>query len=233
MTGHSGLGIIASMETYTTFPTLEALQGPQPGLRALLFDMDGTLFQTEEIHGEVLREMARDFGLVPPFPPSEVEARLKGMSDSQVVALARDWPGFPKGMTVEQFVDEKNQRLGKIIPRIAVSKWTSPQLKELIVKARTLGINTAVVTSSERVVTDLLLKTAGMTALFDLVLTLQDVKFAKPHPWPYLQAMLHLGVGPRETLIFEDSKPGLASAVASGARAIQVDWWTGLVIWPE
>ena len=75
-------------------------------------------------------------------------------------------------------------------------------------------------------ITDQLLRAAGLTALFDLVITLQDVKFAKPHPWPYLQAMQQLGIGPRETVIFEDSAPGLASANEAGAWVIEAQWWT-------
>lgn len=232
MTGRSERGMMRTMEIMTTFPTLEALRAPQPSLRAILFDMDGTLFQTEEIHGEVLREMAQDWKLRPPFPPSEVEARLKGMSDAQVVELARSWEGFPLTLSVEDFIQEKNQRLQRLIPRIPVQQWCSSELVKLLHDSRAQGLATAVVTSSERVVTDLLLKTAHLTSLFDTVITLQDVRHAKPHPWPYLQAMLQLGVGPRETVIFEDSTPGLASARASGARAIQVDWWSGLAIHP-
>lgn len=213
------------MESLTTFPTLEALQRAQPGLRALLFDMDGTLFQTEEIHGEALRHMARDWGLRPPFPPHEVEARLKGMSDRQVMELARSWPGFPESMNVERFVGEKNARLLELIPLAPMHQWVSPELIALIDRARAEGLLTAVVTSSERVITDLLLRLSGVDRKLDLVITLQDVRFAKPHPWPYLQAMLQLGVGPRESVIFEDSAPGLAAARASGVRTIHADWW--------
>lgn len=214
------------MEILKSFPDFSALQTGHPNLRALLFDMDGTLFQTEEIHGEVLRQMARDWGLQPPFPPHEVEARLKGMSDRQVMELARHWPGFPADMTAERFVADKNSRLIEMIPQVKMQSWLSPAITRLIQQARQSGVMTAVVTSSERAITDMLLSLSGLDKQMDLVLTLQDVKFAKPHPWPYLQAMLTLGIGPREALIFEDSPPGLASAVASGARVIQVDWWT-------
>jgi HAD superfamily hydrolase (TIGR01509 family) len=213
------------MEVLTTFPTLEALQRGHEGLRAVLFDMDGTLFRTEEAHGEALREMASAWGLAPPFPPEEVEARLKGLADEQVWQLARTWPGFPPGLTTHDFVAEKNRRLLALIPGLAVSDWTSPQLHSLLRAARRSGMATGLVTSSERVVTDLLLKVAGVRELFDLVITLQDVDFPKPHPFPYLKAMIQLGVGPRETVIFEDSPTGLQAARACGARFIKADWW--------
>jgi HAD superfamily hydrolase (TIGR01509 family) len=69
------------------------------------------------------------------------------------------------------------------------------------------------------------LSVAGARDLFDVIITLQDVAHPKPHPFPYLKAMIQLGVGPRETVIFEDSLTGLQSAQASGARFIQADWW--------
>ena len=213
------------METHTKFPTFEALHRAQPQLRALLFDMDGTLFQTEEFHGEALKQMAHQWGLIPQFPLDELEIKFKGMQDRQVMEEIRDWPGFPASMTGDLFVAEKNARLLNIIPSVPVQNWVARPIVEMIEQARTKGMLTAVVTSSEREITDVLLRASGLDRLMDLVITLQDVRHAKPHPWPYLQAMLHLGVGPRETVIFEDSPPGLMSAQASGGRVIHAAWW--------
>jgi HAD superfamily hydrolase (TIGR01509 family) len=218
------------METYDLFPTLQALKLPHPGLRALFFDMDGTLFQTEEMHGEVLRGMARDWGIQPPFPAHQVEERLKGYSDAQVVEMARSWRGFPAGMTTEAFVEEKNRRLLALIPTLDSGRWSSPALARLLADGRADGLCTALVTSSEDVVTHALLKASGLRGVFDVVITLQDVAHAKPHPEPYLRAMLALNVGPRETVVFEDSVPGLAAARAAGVRVVKADWWKGWVI---
>jgi HAD superfamily hydrolase (TIGR01509 family) len=188
--------------------------------------MDGTLFQTEEIHADVFRLMARDWRILPPYPIQELEMRLKGMTDQQVLELARDWPGFPPDMDTKKFIAEKNQRLLELIPHIPLNKWCAPEMKEFLIEAIKNDILLAVVTSSERVVTDKLLSVSGLSAFFQLVITLQDVKQPKPHPGPYLQAMLALNVGPRETLIFEDSRPGLEAATKAGARVIEAQWWS-------
>lgn len=213
------------METLTTFPKLKELQLTKPDLRALLFDMDGTLFRTEEIHGEVLRLMASKWGLKPPFPQSEAEERLKGMSDTQVMELAKTWDGFPPQMDALKFIAEKNRLLLELIPKIELTQWISTEIIEFIIESKKSGLLVAIVTSSERVITNKLLSLSGLDKEIDLVITLQDVVNPKPHPGPYLKAMMTLGVGPSETLIFEDSPPGLASAQASGARVIKVDWW--------
>lgn len=214
------------MDVFTEFPTLSTVCDRHPALRGVLFDMDGTLFQTEEIHADVLRQMAIDWKIRPPFPPEEVEMRLKGMADRQVLAMARSWPGFPADMDEESFINEKNRQLLELIPRSPLNSWCAPAMVEFLHEAKAAGLILAIVTSSERVITDQLLKASGLTTLFDLVITLQDVRFAKPHPWPYLQAMQQLNIGPRETVIFEDSAPGLAAANASGARVIEAQWWT-------
>lgn len=214
------------MEIRTSFPKLKELLPTQPGLRALLFDMDGTLFKTEEIHGAVLRQLASNWGLRPPFPPSEVEERLKGMSDTQVLELAKSWEGFPPHMNAAIFIQEKNKLLLQLIPTLEIKTWCSEELMDFIDESKRGGLLVSVVTSSERVITNLLLKLSGLDKILDLVITLQDVAIPKPHPGPYLKAMLTLGVGPRETIIFEDSPPGLVSATASGARVIQAAWWS-------
>ncbi|MFP5458408.1 MAG: HAD family hydrolase [Bacteriovoracia bacterium] len=213
------------MEILKSFPTLSSLRASQPNLRALLFDMDGTLFQTEEHHADVLRQMAQEWKIVPPFPPHELEDRLKGMADRQVLELARNWQGFPAHFDEASFIAEKNKKLLELIPQTPIERWCSQDLVGLLHEAKQAQLLTAVVTSSERVITDQFLHTSQLRPLFDLVITLQDVTHPKPHPAPYLQAMLHLNVGPRDTLIFEDSRPGLEAATRAGARVIEVQWW--------
>lgn len=213
------------MDIFSSFPTLQDLRSRHPALRGVLFDMDGTLFQTEEIHADVLRQMAVDWKIRPPFPPEEVETRLKGMADRQVLAIARSWQGFPADLDDAAFIQEKNDRLLKMIPHSPLEKWCAPAMTQFLNEAKAAGLILAIVTSSERVITDQLLEVSGLASLFDLVITLQDVRFAKPHPWPYLQAMQQLNIGPRETVIFEDSTPGLTSARESGAWVIEAQWW--------
>lgn len=63
----------------------------------------------------------------------------------------------------------------------------------------------------------------GCVCWFDLILTSEDVTKSKPDPEGYLKAMEHFGVTPAETMIFEDSGPGLAAALASGAAVFKVE----------
>ncbi len=213
------------MEVFSQFPTLQAVKEHHPDLRGVLFDMDGTLFQTEELHADILRQMAIDMNIRPPFPAHEVEARLKGMADKQVFEQAKFWPGFPQNLSADSFIEDKNSRLLTRIPVLPLEHWCAREMLSFLQHCRDEKLILGLVTSSERVITQALLEASRTHHLFDHIITLQDVKHAKPHPWPYLQAMQHLGLGPRETLIFEDSAPGLEAARKSGARVIEAKWW--------
>ncbi|MBY0516008.1 MAG: HAD family phosphatase [Bacteriovoracaceae bacterium] len=213
------------MEVFTQFPTLSALKPLQPSLRGVLFDMDGTLLQTEELHADVLREMAIDYKISPPFPPQELQERLKGMADAQVWKMAQDWKGFPSQLSVEDFIHDKNNRLIQLIPKVPLSSWCSEKMIHFLKEAKKEDILLAIVTSSERVITDQLIKHGDLKKYFDLIITLQDVVLPKPNPGPYLKAMQLLNLGPRDTLIFEDSITGMTAAKATGARVIEAKWW--------
>jgi HAD superfamily hydrolase (TIGR01509 family) len=207
------------------FPTLEALLIDQPELRGVLFDMDGTLFKTEELHAEVFQKLAFEWKIQLPPSRAAIDGQLRGMSDRQVIEMARGWPGFPQHLDVEDFIQLKNQKLIEMIPHIPLETYTSVELTDFLKTAKKEKMCLGLVTSSERVVTEVFLKHTGVFDLFDLIITFQDVKNPKPHPEPYIKALTQLNLGPRETVIFEDSVPGLESAEASGCRVIKAEWW--------
>ncbi len=213
------------MHHLSTFPHFADIRRTFPELGGILFDMDGTLFKTEEVHAEALKSMAAHWRIRPPFPPEEIQERLKGMADHQVLELAKSWPGFPVDLDVRAFVEEKNRRVIELLKTLPLASWGAHQFKAFLAEAKREKLRLAIVTSSERAVTDALVEAAGLASSFDLIITLQDVTHPKPHPAPYLMAMERLGLAPSATLIFEDSAPGLAAARASGAHAVEVSWW--------
>ena len=96
-----------------------------------------------------------------------------------------------------------------------------PGARELLRELREQGVPTALVTMSmsrmARVITELIDFHA-----FDLVIGGDDVTHAKPHPAPYLQACAALGVDPADTVAFEDSLTGTASAIAAGTVTVGI-----------
>jgi HAD superfamily hydrolase (TIGR01509 family) len=96
-----------------------------------------------------------------------------------------------------------------------------PGAMELLAEVRAAGIPTALVTMSLRSLAELVVSSIDF-ASFDVIVSGDDVTHAKPHPEPYLTAAGLLGVDIAECVALEDSLPGLASAVASGAVSIGI-----------
>ena len=94
----------------------------------------------------------------------------------------------------------------------------------LLIEAKNAGMTLALVTSSERVVTDELLRMGNVRDYFSLVITRDDVPKHKPDPLPYLKALELTGHDATEVMIFEDSEVGIEAAKGSGAIVMRADW---------
>lgn len=212
------------MENFTKVPTLSELLAPHPILRGVLFDMDGTLFNTEPLHAQVFLELARELKVNLPSQ-RELDHQFKGMTDRQVLEHARSLLNFPQDLSFDSFIEMKNTKLLQVISQSNHLTWSSETLRRLLEDIRSSQLNLALVTSSERIITEALLQKAGYREYFDLILTLQDVTDPKPHPGPYIKAMQLLNLGRLECLIFEDSPTGMKAGLESGCRTAQVSWW--------
>ncbi|GAB2459618.1 HAD family hydrolase [Conyzicola lurida] len=112
-----------------------------------------------------------------------------------------------------------------------------PGAMELLAELREAGVPTALVTMSLRTMAQLVVDSIPFDA-FDAIVSGDDVTHAKPHPEPYLTGASLLGVDIADCVALEDSQPGLASAVASGAVSIGIPLMVpiaesdGHTIWP-
>jgi beta-phosphoglucomutase len=206
-------------------PTLTELKAGFPSLKALFFDMDGTLFNTESIHAEAMFLIAKKYKIRPPFPPEAVHQLMMGKADHLVFEIIKDWEGVPKDWTAMDFISEKNANLIELLKTSDSNIWFAKEVLSLLNEARNNGLFVALVTSSEKVVTEELLRIAKLDKFFDYVLTRDDTPHVKPDPWPYLKAREVSGFEVFETLIFEDSNVGLEAATTSGAHVIKVEWY--------
>lgn len=206
-------------------PTLAELKAGFPSLKALFFDMDGTLFNTETVHAEAMFMIAKKYKIRPPHPPEAVHQLMMGKADHLVFEIIKDWEGVPKEWTAEDFISEKNQNLSELLKTTPSESYFSPHVHNLLKEARDGGLFIALVTSSEKVVTEELLRIAKLDTFFDFVLTRDDSPQVKPHPWPYHKAREVSGFEVFEILIFEDSHVGLEAATTSGAHVIKVEWY--------
>ncbi|MCY7412924.1 MAG: HAD family hydrolase [Salinibacterium sp.] len=122
-------------------------------------------------------------------------------------------------LTEDEIVDHLTDRVLEQLSEFG-APWR-PGAIALLQEIRDAGIPTALVTMSVKRMADRIVAQLGFTG-FDLIVSGEDVEHPKPHPAPYLQAATQLGVEIERCIALEDSVPGVASAVASGAVTIAV-----------
>lgn len=184
-----------------------------PELRAVLFDMDGTVVDSEHLWAHAMRMIAADLGGT---LTEEALARTTGLSvpasvDLMLTELGSDLPH-------EQATE---QLLARTADVFAAELMWQPGAQELIDALRAEGVTTALVTNSPRVVVDVAMERLGGHR-FDRAVCGDEVSVHKPDPEPYLTAMSMLDLPAEQCLAVEDSPSGTAAAVAAGIPVLVV-----------
>ncbi|WP_337843943.1 HAD family phosphatase [Thermus sp.] len=173
-------------------------------LKALLFDLDGTLADTDPLHLLAWREALKPFGLE--VDPSFYRARISGRLNPEIV---RDLLGLT-GEKAEALIAQKEARFRALAQGLS----PTPGLPELLGKARAKGLLWGVVTNAPKENASHVLEALGLSP--PLLVLAEEVGRGKPDPLPYRVALARLGVRPEEALAFEDSPSGVRSAVGAG-----------------
>jgi len=182
--------------------------------KAVLWDMDGTLIDSEPYWMLSESRLAKQYG----GTWSEKDAlQLIGNDLFHASDILRNQFGI-EDMTTREVIDRLTD---EVIEQLRTKLPWRPGALELLVELRKAGIKTALVTMSMRTMALTVADQIDFQA-FDVVVAGDDVTNGKPHPEPYLRAAELLGVAPEDCLAFEDSPTGLASAEAAGCHAIGV-----------
>ena len=180
---------------------------------AVLWDMDGTLVDTEPHWMAAERDLMAEFGL-PWAPQDGVEVLGLPLPTAAEVLRARGVP-----LPGEAIVD---RLLACVVNAVAESVPWQPGARELLVALAEAGVPCALVTMSYRSLADAVTRHAPEGS-FAAVIAGDEVVHGKPHPEPYLRAAKALGVDIAACVAIEDSPPGVGSALASGARTLGVE----------
>lgn len=186
---------------------------PSP-FAAVVFDLDGTLIDTESLCNEAGVEACAALGLPVDLPFFE---SLAGIDDRTRVRLIEEHAGA----TVElaAFFAEWDRRCSE---RFARGIPLKPGALDLLGMLEESGVPVALATSSRRGPAEEKVEAAGLRRHFRTMVTFDDVAAPKPAPDPYLLAVERLGVEPSRALAFEDSETGARSAHAAGLTVVQV-----------
>jgi HAD superfamily hydrolase (TIGR01509 family) len=182
-------------------------------IRAVVFDLDGVIIDSEEVWEEVRRGYVAEFGRQ--FLPDSQD-RMMGMSTPEWSRHLADEVGVPR--TGEQVAADV---LGRMAERYRADL---PLIAGAVAAVRRLGgsFTLALASSSARILIDQVLATAGLTDAFVVTLSTEEVPRGKPAPDVYLAATEKLGLTPEVCAAVEDSSNGLRSAAAAGLAVIAV-----------
>jgi HAD superfamily hydrolase (TIGR01509 family) len=185
-----------------------------PAIKAVVFDLDGLMFNTEEVftHSgtELLRRRNRP-------APRELFDRMMGRRPYEAIQVMIDMMELTE--TPDELLAESEQIFSGMLD---VHLAPMPGLYELLELIELRQLPKGVATSSPRRYLLNLLQRFRLEQRFPVTLTAEDVSQGKPHPEIYLKAAERLGVLPGQMLVLEDSEAGTKAAAAAGAHIISV-----------
>lgn len=190
--------------------------------QAVLFDLDGTLIESEHLWLKAEQITMSTWGV--DWLPGDQEACLGGPFE-RVVAYMRD-----RVFEYDDSADVTSRAISDTLISNIVHLFSTtdiewrPGAREIVHETHRLGIPTAIVTASWRVLLDTVVTNMSrQVGQFTVTVAGDEVPHSKPNPFPYLEASRRLEVDILSCLAIEDSPTGAASAIAAGARTIAVE----------
>ena len=183
--------------------------------KAVYWDMDGTLIDSEPLHLESLVFGLKGLGIA---PPPDLHQRVLGVAAMPVYEMLRAECGLR--LSFEEWIPRKYTHYLENAPRLQAR----PGALEIFRALKASGVAQAVVSNSDRMVVNANMSALGLHEAGMRSIARNDVKNGKPDPEPYLRAAFLTGIDPAETVVMEDSVPGAMAGLAAGMRTI---------FWPE
>jgi HAD superfamily hydrolase (TIGR01509 family) len=183
-------------------------------IRAVVFDLDGLMLNTEDVFELAGVELLGRRGLE---MTDTIRRGMMGLRPTEAFTVLKSATGLSESL--DELMDET--RL--IFAEFSLNRLsTMPGLLELLELTDQLRLPRAVATSSPRAYMTHLLTQFELLHRFHVTLTAEDVSRGKPHPEIYLAAAQRLSVAPEEMLVLEDSETGSRAAAAAGALVVSV-----------
>jgi HAD superfamily hydrolase (TIGR01509 family) len=185
-----------------------------PPPRAVVFDLDGLMFNTEDLYQDVGTEMLRRRGKT--FD-AELLDGMMGRPANAALQLMIDYHQLD--CTVGDLIVETDSLFADLLEHRLEQM---PGLADLLVALERASLPKAIATSSGPTFVRRVLDHFSLAPRFEFILTCDDIREGKPHPEIYLLAASRLGCLPQEMLVLEDSQNGCRSAVTAGAIVVAV-----------
>jgi beta-phosphoglucomutase len=190
-------------------------------LRAAVFDFDGVIVDSEPLHYRALRDALRPEGVE--ISEGEYLQIYLAYDDREAIRLALEHHGqSPDPARRDQIEARKVETFLRLIPGIPVFDGARD-----LVRALEAEMPLAIASGARHDEVDAILRGVGLRDAFAAIVGAEDAPRTKPDPAPYLEAVRRLaalapGLAPADCVAFEDSMPGIASALVAGMKVVGV-----------
>jgi len=187
------------------------------GIKAVVFDLDGVLVNTDRFHylawKSILQDLGKEFSV-------EDNEQIKGVARSRSLEILLQMKNI-KMSEVEKMrvLRKKNNLYLEYITEID-EDYLLKGVKEFLELLKFNGLRTAIASTSDN--TSLVLEMTGLKKYFDVIIDGYKVKSPKPNPEVYLVSAIELQIEPDECAVFEDSRAGVLSAKRAGMKVVAV-----------
>ncbi len=182
-------------------------------MKAVIFDMDGVIIDSEPMYNKIHAEMLRDFGITKFLDKPE---DYTGMTSAAVFLATKKL--YQLKQSVAELAAYQRATILQEINKLHDEPIDG--IRELLIALKAQKIKTAIASSSERTFINAVVDKFGLHAYFDVIVSGDDIKYSKPAPDIFLKAAKHLAVSPVDCLVIEDSKNGTIAAKAANMRCI-------------
>jgi HAD superfamily hydrolase (TIGR01509 family) len=186
-------------------------------VKAVIFDMDGTLIEAKDWHFNALNEALEIFGVT--ITRFEHETTFDGLPTKVKLAMLNEQGRIPAHLNSMISAVKQERTIREI------ARQCYPRVEHLLMMAwlKERGFKIAVATNSIRSTAEVMLKSSGLYPFLDELVTNEDVKASKPDPEIFRLTSKKLGLEPSECLVIEDHDYGLKAAQLAGCEFVRVE----------
>ena len=186
------------------------------GKKAVIFDMDGVIFDTERVYLEIWKSVFEKYGYK---MTKELYVNVMGTGRKNVIKTFLE--NFGDDLPIEKMYEEKDNQLFYIIENQGIP--LKKGVKELFSMLKEKNYKIALATSAKRERVEKQIKDKWLKESFDAIVCGDDVEKGKPSPDIFLKAAKEIDVEPENCFVVEDSPAGIKAAFSGGMKGIHVE----------